>query len=1610
MSAVAHTSESKSTTSASRAVAHGVQAKLQVGPTNDSYEQEADRVATRVVGSGPTKAGNAGGDGSPSAGGISSPGAPVISRLVQRQEEEPQAKLQRQEEEPQAKLQRQEEEPQAKVQRQEEEEPQAKVQRQEEEPQTKLQREEEEPQTKLQRQEEEPQAKLQRQEEEEAQASVQRQEEEPQAKLQRQEEEEAQAKVQRQEEEEAQTNVQRQEEEEAQTKVEPRANVRDKGMYPVLGRVENKLFDNKGKGEAMDDDVRVDMEGRFGADFSQVRIHTGGDAAHMSKELKAQAFTHGSDVFFNDGKYEPDSVRGKILLAHELTHVVQQGAAQQVPEQKVQQNNAKKDTPVPDPADVKAKKAEKQTEEIEQQPPEAALGEGAGPEGAAAGVPGTEGETPAAAPPQKDEAKAAEEGKGKEGAEKAEKATKKGKAKGKGKGKGKKGKGKKGKGKSVGAFLRQTTKATFESKKAAATQLAQNQKQKDDPETKLKQTEKAVEPPTDEAQSRANASQVETVDQVKEPEPDEAKAKEELDTALDKAVPSSLEEVDEFKEEGKGRVVGQAVKGAVVTDTQEVQATYEKIEETPAPEQPEPSEALPEVETPPETPPLDMGDGVVGTVQEEHTDLSNFENETEAMLEEQAIPVEELEKVDEGDLAEAMGERKKVKEQVKEGPKEVKKLEQEEKQKVDQDLKKEEKEGRKKMQEERQKGLEGAKGDQQNTKKTIEQKRKEVTDHINGIYEKANTTVKQKLEDLEKQALADFDKGQVKATQAFEDNVNSRINAFKRRRYDRFGGSLLWAKDKLLGMDDLPEVEQIFDSEKSTFIRTIDQLIKQITKENQRVIQECKDLVANAKKEIEEYVAGLGPELQKTGQEAFTAMKTKLDALDKQINDKEQELQKKLAEKREAAIQAIEEKIEAMKEEMSGLVSKIGNLLLEVALKFFKWALKKAGFDATQLMNIINKAKSIISAIVNDPIGFIMNLVNAVKGGIDNFVKNIKKHLIGGLISWLTGAMADVPIQLPDTWDLKGILSLILQVLGLTYDRIRAKLVKRVGERVVSIVETSVEIVKTLITEGPIGLWEMIKSKADEIKQQVMDGIRDWVITQLVKQAVIKLVSFLNPAGAIVQAIIAIYNTVMFFVENWQRIVEFVDGVFNSIGNIAKGQISAASQKVEQVLAMTIPIILNFLARLIGLGNIGKTITGIIKKVRKPIDKVVDAVIDKVVGFAKKVVSKGKAGAKALKEKGLAVIQWWKARKKFKDKSGASHTLYFQGQGASAKLVIASTPTEIDKYLNTVTGDPKTIAAAKKIVAELKTITRSKVKPDEAKKITQKMDELSRLLLKLAGTSLQNVTLPPSAKWSSGGGSNKFTQVEELSSKTVGGGSNPGTSSPNGFGLLQTHRLTEPARGHWVRMHMVSEKLGGKGIDSNLVPAPNSINRGAQVDSFEERAKDLVANPDQKTKKPNVIWVKTQVTRMYPGFKGTPVPYGPNDFAQSVLFKAGLHYPVDKNGKTEWRKESKVRIVEYVQIPKPNFGAAGKISINVHGEDFISRAIDASNPRRRLGFAREVIKERTINGPFAAGNIVNFQTRMNTYWVNELGSKRGKPFRDNVAAFAGALRTGSLDW
>ena len=87
----------------------------------------------------------------------------------------------------------------------------------------------------------------------------------------------------------------------------------------------NLINSSQGSGSPMPAQTKTFMENRFGYDFSDVRIHSGNDATTMSRDLNAQAFTVSNNIYFNQNKFSPDTAEGKQLLAHELTHTLQQG-------------------------------------------------------------------------------------------------------------------------------------------------------------------------------------------------------------------------------------------------------------------------------------------------------------------------------------------------------------------------------------------------------------------------------------------------------------------------------------------------------------------------------------------------------------------------------------------------------------------------------------------------------------------------------------------------------------------------------------------------------------------------------------------------------------------------------------------------------------------------------------------------------------------------------------------------------------------------------------------------------------------------------------------------------------------------------------------------------------------------------------------------------------------------------------------------------------------------------------------------------------------------------------------------------------------------------------
>ncbi|MBN9297691.1 MAG: DUF4157 domain-containing protein [Filimonas sp.] len=320
---------------------------------------------------------------------------------------------------------------------------------------------------------------------------------------------------------------------------------------------------------------------------------------------------------------------------------------------------------------------------------------------------------------------------------------------------------------------------------------------------------------------------------------------------------------------------------------------------------------------------------------------------------------------------------------------------------------------------------------------------------------------------------------------------------------------------------------------------------------------------------------------------------------------------------------------------------------------------------APGVMPYIQRAAGAFRTILRNPIGFVRTLVQAALLGFRQFGANFLRHLRTSLIQWLTGALPGVYI--PQALNIMEIIKFVLSVLGLTWQNIRGKLVRAIGETAVAAMETGFDIVATLVTQGPAAAWDKIREAVSNLQQMVIDGVLDFVKTRIVDAALTRLLSMLTPAGAFIQAIIAIYNTVMFFVERLRQIAQVAAAFIDSISAIANGVIAAAANRVEQTMAGLLTLVISFLARIAGLGRVSDAVMNIINRVRQPIDRALDRVVDWIVNMARRL---GRFVANAA-SRVLGFI-----RPKPFSSGGESHRIYADPTG---NVMVASDPERIDR-------------------------------------------------------------------------------------------------------------------------------------------------------------------------------------------------------------------------------------------------------------------------------------------------------------------------------------------
>ena len=781
-------------------------------------------------------------------------------------------------------------------------------------------------------------------------------------------------------------------------------------------------------------------------------------------------------------------------------------------------------------------------------------------------------------------------------------------------------------------------------------------KQKQHPPAKAKANEAAAAAagPSNDVASKAAAAQVDDMSQQKPKGFDKPAFIAAVHEAIAKATPKNMEEVDDFSKSGKAGQMKEQVVGKVGQGREEAAKAIKTTSDAP----PNTGGVAPKPVTPmqPESPgaaPADVraGDGMPRPVPAEQVSLEHGTCETDSDLKDNNVTREQVAKSNEPQFQDAMTAKDKADEHAATAPGQFRQQEQGVLGQAQGQAGGATAAGLSQMHQGRAGVLGQVAAGKDAAKTKNEAERARVATELESIYGATKKDVDGILQGLDAKVTAAFDSGEKAARDAFENAYKTKKDAYFDDRYSGLLGPARWLKDKLTSPP--PEVNQFIEQAKQLYLTRMEQVINSVADIVERELTAATTRIQDGRRQIKEYVAKQPKELQQVAQEAAGGFESKFDELDQAVTDKSSAIVDDLAQKYVAAAQAVDERCNAMREENKGLLDRAKD-----AISGMIETLKKM---KEMLAALAAKAAGVVDQILQDPIGFLGNLIGAVKQGLDLFVGNIGKHLQEGLMGWLLGELADAGITMPESFDLKGILSLVAQVLGLTWANFRSRAAKLLGEPVVAMIEQGadvfqkiVHIFETIKTEGIAGLWHLISDKIGDLQSAVIDQIKDFVITKVITAGVTWIISLLNPASAFVKACKAIYDIVMFFIERGSQIMALVNAILDNLAAIAGGNLSAAAALVESVLAKGLPVAISFLASLLGLGGISEKIKEIINAVRKPINKAVDWVLKSVVAPVAKVAGKAiawakgkvKAGVDWVKKKGRAAVD--KIKSKFR--------------------------------------------------------------------------------------------------------------------------------------------------------------------------------------------------------------------------------------------------------------------------------------------------------------------------------------------------------------------------
>ncbi|MBC6993258.1 polymorphic toxin type 15 domain-containing protein [Neolewinella lacunae] len=810
-----------------------------------------------------------------------------------------------------------------------------------------------------------------------------------------------------------------------------------------------------------------------------------------------------------------------------------------------------------------------------------------------------------------------------------------------------------------------------------------------------------VQEPDAETLARADAALTATLREVPAPSPEIEQLCDDIQDAIENRRPVDEDSLRRANPAAEAQAVGDNLNSDIQGSADNVSGTYDAVNDPTSGTPEQVSAPLPEPATSVATPPVNAAGASPPASDPEDLDLGPDLAATSNSVEEAGMTTEPAELVEDEPFASAREGLSELEATAAIAPAEVMRQEQEAIASSQASMRALQVQALQALENSRGNTIQDTLGGQLAMARTEEEKRVAASAAADTIFTRAQDAVNALIDPMVSTAMERWTAGKNRIVGEFDRELQ-RAKDLVDERHEGIGGAIVSIWDDVTGLPS--SITRIYDRAEATFGREICALIREISTYVNGIVIACEELIDNADRDIQNLFDSLGPELATWAAQQRGGFQERLDGLRNRVHETQTNFTNDLVSQAGDAVQEARERIDALREAAKGLIQKVAdavNAFLEDPVRaIINGLLSLVGIAPGAFWALVAQIEQVASDIADDPRNFANNLMAAVGQGFSQFFDNFFTHLLSGFLTWMFSAMGAVGVQLPPDMSVGSIITFFLQLMGITWPNIRQILARHIGEENVALLEQAYELLSILITQGPAGIYEMIRERLDPamILQSIIDAAVSYLVERIVAMATARLLMLFNPVGAIVQAIEAIFRVLQWIFQNAARIFSLVQTIVSGVADLIAGNIGGMAARVEQALAGLLVPVIDFIASYLGLGDLPERVADVVKGFQQMVLGAIDQAIGFLVERARGLLANLGLGAGAGAEDGDNELGDDEVGKnKTFSGGGEGHRMWIGVGGSTTVMVASGTPeplgTKVRRWIGEVGDLPAAEAA-----------------------------------------------------------------------------------------------------------------------------------------------------------------------------------------------------------------------------------------------------------------------------------------------------------------------------